>query len=61
MYSLEWSHEIEEGYLLFQMHSLSVALQTTQTKFYRCKNENVKMKICDILFLFLRKKGCQTR
>ena len=43
------------------MYSLSVALQSTQTKFYRCKNENVKMKICDILFLFLRKKGCQTR
>ena len=32
MYSLESSHE-SEGYLLFQMHSLSVALQSKETKF----------------------------
>ena len=25
--------------------------------FYRCKNENVKIKDCDLLFLFLCKKG----
>ena len=29
--------------------------------FIGVKNENVKMKICDLLFLSLRKKGCQTR